>query len=137
MSGSMKISLKFDVSGPLADSTAEKVVTDWQQATAKALGDRARDLLAAFPMNKTGRARGGFQRNLNVVQKALGTATVAGPQITGVTWASWLQGTSKRNSSTKFKGYRLFTKTRLQVSKEAPGIAQEQLDKLMPKIGGE
>ena len=55
----------------------------------------------------------------------------------GVVWSPWLEGTSKRNDSTGFKGYGLFRKTRLQLQKLAPQIAQEQLDKVISRMGGE
>jgi hypothetical protein len=56
--------------------------------------------------------------------------------IRGVTWAPWLEGTSSRNSSTSFKGYGLFKKTRADLQKRAPVVGQEELDKIMPRLGG-
>ena len=123
------------VSGPLADGQAKAALGDWATNTAKALGDQGADMLRAFPMDKTGRARGGFQENLHPLQQG-STVTIAAPMITGVTWGPWLEGTSKRNSSTRFKGYHLFRQTRQALQKAAPDVGQAELDKIMPRLGG-
>lgn len=135
MSGALKITAKLDVSGPLADGSAGKVVEDWQRNTAAALGDEGLTLLRAVKMDRTGRARGGFQENLKVIQKGV-TAVIPGPMIRGVTWAPWLEGVSKRNESMEFRGYRPFRKTRTALNKRATEIGQRELDKLMSGIGG-
>lgn len=135
MSGSLKIEAKVDVSGALADGRAEKLVSDWQERTAKELGGEAAQMLREFPMNKSGRSRGGFAANINPVLKGA-SAVIRGPQIEGVTWAPWLEGTSSRNASTGFKGYRLFRKTRLKMQKRAVEVGQEQLDKIVAEMGG-
>jgi hypothetical protein len=92
-------------------------------------------MLRAWPMNKTGRARGGFQASLRVLQ-AGPQARIPAPAIRGVTWGPWLEGTSRRNQSTRFKGYHLFRKTRQELQRQAPGIGQRELDKVMPRIRG-
>lgn len=137
MTGVLKISLKFDASGPLADGAAQKAVDAWTENTSQALADVGVEMLRAFPMNKSGRAKGGFRQELNAVRKSPSLVTVAGPMIAGKTWTPWLEGTSTRNEGSKFKGYHLFRKTRLALSKVAPAIGQAELDKLMPAIGGE
>lgn len=135
MAGDLKITAKLDVSGPLADGTAARVTEKWASNTAAALGDEGVAMLRAVSLNKTGRARGGFQANLKVLQKGP-AAQIPGPMVRGVTWAPWLEGTSKRNESTGFKGYGLFRKTRTALNKKAPQIGQQELDKLMPELGG-
>ena len=135
MAGTYKVTAHIDVKGPLADGEAERAIKDWAVATAKALGDEGVERLRAFPMNRTGRAHGAFQANLKVIQQGP-VARIPAPQITGVTWGPWLEGTSKRNSSTRFKGYHLFRKTRQELQRLAPEIGQQELDKLLPRMGG-
>ena len=135
MAGSFKVTVEANVTGPLADGTADNVLQEWARNTSAELGRQGADLLRAFPMNKTGRAHGGFQENLKVLQQGT-TARIPAPMIRGVTWGPWLEGTSKRNESTRFKGYHLFRKTRQELNKRAPEVGQAELDKLMPKLGG-
>lgn len=135
--GSLKVTLKLDASGPLANGDADKLAEKWVENTTQALGGKAVEMLRAFPMNKSGRARGAFQAQLHTVRKSLNVVTVPGPQQKGVVWSPWLEGKSRRNETTKFAGYGLFRKTRIQLQKLAPQVGQEELDKLMAEIGGE
>ena len=135
MTKTLKVTVDAQVTGPLANGDADRALQDWAANVAKALGDEGVRALQAFPMDKTGRAHGGFQTNLHNIT-AGPTATIRGPMITGVTWAPWLEGTSKRNTSASFKGYGLFRKTRTDLQKRAPVVGQEELDKIMPRLGG-
>ena len=129
------VTASLSISGPIADGTADRVLDEFRKDARQAIADRGVELLKAFPMDKTGRARGGFQANLKTVEKDLGTA-IPGPNITGVAWTPWLEGTSQRNRSTKFKGYHLFRKVADQLGEEAGGIAQRELEKYLPEMGG-
>ena len=133
--GTLRVKAEIQVQGPLADGRAEDAMKKWADRTAKALGDEGIERLRAFRMDKTGRAHGGFQENLHLIT-AGPVARIPGPMIKGVVWTPWLEGTSQRNSSTGFKGYRLFRKTRLALQKRAPEVGQRELDRIMPEIGG-
>lgn len=134
--GALKVEVRLDVSGPLADGRADRVLEQWAQNTSQALGDEAVRLLGDFPMDKTGRATGAFKRHLHVTRATRNTVVVRGPTEKGVVWAPWLEGVSERNRSTRFKGYHLFRKTRQQLDEKADEIGQRELDKLLPQIGG-
>ena len=136
MAGSFKVEIQADITGPIGDGSADNALQEWARNTAAELGRQGVDLLRAFPMNKTGRAHGNFQANLHVIQNGP-QATIPAPMISGVTWGPWLEGTSKRNESTRFKGYHLFRKTRQELQKRAPDVGQAELDKIMPKLGGD
>jgi hypothetical protein len=135
MAGSFKVTVYADVKGPLADGAADRALDDWARNTEDALGKEGIDMLRAFPMNKTGRAHGGFENALKTVRSS-GSLRIPGPMITGVVWSPWLEGTSKRNESTRFKGYGLFRKTAARLRKRAPDVGQRELDKIMPRLGG-
>jgi hypothetical protein len=137
MAGTLKVTAYVDVSGPLADGTADRALERWEQNTSQALADEGTAMLRAFPMNKTGRAHGGFQARLHAVRRDRATVEIPGPMITGVTWAPWLEGTSKRNQSTGFGGYHLFRKTRLDLDKKATDIGERELREVMAAIGGD
>ena len=134
--GVFRLDVQADITGPLADGTADRALQDWAKATAKALGDEGVKILRAWPMDKTGRAHGAFQSNLNATEESPGLVRIKGPMISGVVWSPWLEGTSQRNRSTRFKGYGLFKKTRAQLDERAGDIGQRELDKILPRIGG-
>ena len=135
--GTLKVTVDCRVSGPLVSGDADKAAQEWAKNTTQALADKGVELLRAFPMNKSGRAHGDFENALRTTRVSPTQTRIPGPQDKGVTWAPWLEGTSKRNADTGFKGYGLFRKTRLQLQKLAPQIAQEQLDKVIGQMGGD
>lgn len=135
MAGVLRVDIRPDVRGPLADGTADEVLRQWAENTAARLGDMGGDHLRAWPMDKSGRARGNFQRELQVF-KAGPVARIPGPMDKGVVWAPWLEGVSKRNESTRFKGYRLFRKTAAWLRDQAKKVGEEELAKLIGRIGG-
>lgn len=134
--GSLKIRIDCRTEGPMASGEAQKAADEWTEKTTQAIADKGVELLRDFPMNKTGRAEGGFQRELQAVRKSPALVSIAGRRVEGVTWGPYLEGTSKRNEGGKFKGYHLFRKTRLQLNKLATGIAQAELEKVLPRMGG-
>jgi hypothetical protein len=138
MAGTFKVEVRADVKGPIADGAADDALRDWSRNVAKKLGEEGVRILKAWPFKGGGHgaSHGGFQANLKVLQQGP-VARIPGPMITGVTWSPWLEGTSKRNESTRFSGYHLFRKTAQQLRKRAPEVGQEELDKIMPRLGGD
>lgn len=48
----------------------------------------------------------------------------------------WLEGTSRRNETTGFKGYHTFRRTRLRMRRQVTPFAQEELEKFIIRMGG-
>lgn len=134
MSGSLEVTAFTTAKGPLLDHDPRRVLDEFDKDVRKAVADRGAEILKAWPFK--GARGGGFQANIHVKEEAA-AARIPGPMIRGVTWAPWLEGTSQRNRSTKFPGYHLFKKTAEQIQDEAAGIADEVLQKYLPKLGGE
>jgi hypothetical protein len=135
--GSLKVRVDCRVSGPLANGDAEKAAEDWAKNTTQALADKGVEILRSWPMNKTGRAHGAFENALKTERISPTETRIPGPMERGVVWSPWLEGTTKRNDSTGFKGYGLFRRTRLQLQKMAPQVAQAELEKALPRMGGD
>lgn len=135
--GTLKISVDCRVEGPLSNGEADKAAEEWATNTTQALADKGLEMLRGFPMDKTGRATGAFQRELQAERVSSTMTRIKGPQERGVVWSSWLEGTSERNQGNRFKGYHLFRETRRELQKAAPDIAQAELEKVLPRMGGE
>jgi len=135
--GTLRVTAYVDAKGPLFDGTAQRVVDEMRDEITKRGAQWAKDRLAQFPMDKTGRARGAFQENLRVVQRTVGYAVPA-PMIRGVVWGPWLEGVTNRNTSTRFRGYRVFRQTRQELEDgELQRIADEVAQQYLPRMGGE
>lgn len=135
MSGKLAVTASVGVSGPLAEGTSAEILDRYAADVRQAIGDRAVRLLGAVPMDKSGRAHGNFRAHLRAVPRG-NTVAVPGPMIKGQVWSPWLEGTSKRNESTGFPGYRLFRRTRLELDRQAGPIAEDVLEKYLPQLGG-
>jgi hypothetical protein len=137
MAGSFKVEISADVGGPFMHADIGAALDGWAKDVAKELGDEGVRILKAWHFKGGGHSHsgGGFQANLKVLQRGP-VARIPGPAIKGVVWSPWLEGVSKRNSSTRFKGYGLFRKTAARLRKHAPQVAERELAKIMPKLGG-
>lgn len=54
----------------------------------------------------------------------------------GIVYGPWLEGTSRRNQTTKFKGYASFRKARDVVEGRAPEMAGQVVARNMHRLGG-
>jgi hypothetical protein len=135
--GALVLNVGIEAGGPLLEpGRAAHVIKAWAHDTVKELADDGTRTLRAWPMNKSGRARGNFASALHA--KVSGAeARIPGPMITGFTWSPWLEGNSKRNNSTRFKGYRLFRKTAEDLRKKAAGVGERVLRRYIGQIGGQ
>lgn len=150
--GTLKIKVDCRTEGPLSNGEAEKAAQDWATNTTQAIADKGvemlrgwtwdrgggqgRDTSGRFTRRESGRARGAFRAALKTVRKSPTQVNIPGPQQRGVAWSPWLEGITRRNESTGFKGYHLFRETRKQLNKLAPDIAQTELEKVLPRMGG-
>lgn len=127
----MNISIGASVSGPIADGSATTALREWLDASKKDVADQAVDKLRAVRMDRTGRATGHYQGMIRSRLVTFNDLLIDNPVIYG----PWLEGTSKRNESTRFKGYKLWRRTKLQMARQAPSIAEKKLDQYRSRIG--
>jgi len=123
------------VSGPLFDGEADAAVQEWLAATRKRVADEGVLMLKAFPMDKSGRARGVFESMVHRVSSPR-VESIPGPQERGVVWSPWLEGVSRRNDTTRFKGYHLFRRTALLLGRRWKRDAQAELARFIGRMGG-
>lgn len=134
---SMSVTAYVDCTGPMFDGSGEQAVGELTREIARRGAEWAEQNLQGAPMDKSGRAHGTFQASLHVVEKSAGFS-VPGPMIKGLVWAPWLEGKSKRNRTTHFAGYGIFSKTRGELEdSQAQEIAEATLTEFMPRLGSE
>jgi hypothetical protein len=111
------------VSGPLFDGRAAKAVKDFlddaaKDVAAQALADVQTTLNASIK-NPTPY----YETQINVEKQ--GDAQVVNDR--GVIYGPWLEGTSSRNSSTRFKGYSAFRRAAQSVEGKVTGLVERAL----------
>lgn len=131
--------LGIRVSGPLFDGRADRAVYDFLDAVKKETAEIGRDWIRidAEGMNRSG--RGGTGRaSAGVVIKGsrFNDQIINGAIREGEYSWPWLEGTSSRNASTRFKGYHAFRKNRVKLRRNWPEIARHLLPKYLPLMGG-
>jgi hypothetical protein len=52
----------------------------------------------------------------------------------GVVYGPWLEGTTSRNRTTRFKGYKTFRRIRLKLRKQVTPVAQRNLDRYLSRL---
>jgi hypothetical protein len=132
----VKIDITVHPAGPLLDGRADGALAQWQESTSKAIADEGMERLGKVPMNKSGRSKGNFRASLHEVRQSRAAVTIPGPMIRGATWAPWLEGTSRRNRSTRFRGYHLFRDTARELDGLAEQIGERELAKVIADMGG-
>jgi hypothetical protein len=137
--GALKVTVDCRVDGPLADGRADAVLRQWRDATVREITQAGRDYIAAEAQTFDRSGRGGTGRAAAGVQAhaAGGEGTITGGIREGEFSWPWLEGTSKRNFTTGFKGYRTFRRTRLRLDREAQAIGERELARVLPLIGGQ
>ena len=124
--------VKVKVGGPLFDGRAIGDVKEWADKTVKDVAEYAVKQLDAFEMDKTGRGTGRYQSEIRTTNLGDNSILIDDPLVYG----PWLEGTSKRNEDTRFKGYRLWRKTRTRVRAAFKDYAQKNLDEYLAKMNG-
>ena len=128
----IRINIGVHASGPLFDGAPDHVVHAWLDGVKRDLAREGVNRLRSFHMDKTGRATGHYQAEIVTSTLAFNDIRIHDPVVYG----PWLEGTSERNRSTRFKGYRLWRKTKQLLQEDAPRIAQEKMPDLVRRLGG-
>lgn len=124
--------------GPLFDGRAVAASHEFLNKATQRLAETGRDwiMIDANAMDRSG--RGGTGRaaaGVLIYDRGDGRA-IFGEMNAGQVWWPWLEGTSKRNRSTRFGGYHTFRKTRQRLADHLQDIVRPLLDEFLAKIGG-
>lgn len=117
----MRIGMKVSTSGPVfsgeanrllekaAQEAVQELVEMGEQRLDEKLRPRPAGVFLSVQQAQRGKAStGNYRRNVHgMVKRLIGTITDG-----GVVYGPWLEGISRRNQTTRFKGYAQFRKTR-------------------------
>jgi hypothetical protein len=117
--------------GPLfSDSTPREVIADMLEKSEEAMADR---LLGFVHANLKGSLRhptGYYQSHVGKVHRGTQWRVTDG----GVIYGPWLEGVSRRNARTRFKGYASFRRARQQVQRVAAAEVQRVADQQIGRL---
>lgn len=123
--------MSVEFSGPLFDGTAARLLQQGADEAEQAVGIELRN---QWRSNLAGsaRQRTGFYESRVRLESSRGDTVVTDR---GVVYANWLEGTSRRNASTRFKGYRHIERAFAAVDPQAGQITERALGPFIAKMG--
>jgi len=129
-----RISAYVTVAGPLLEGRGPAILREFFDDATKLVAERGREEVSKRATSRPRHPTGAFARS--VVVKQFGRSRAINATYPGVTYGPWLEGTSTRNASTRFKGYRLFKLTRGRLRKQVAELVQGLLDRAVARLGG-
>jgi hypothetical protein len=132
------MAVKIILTGPVFDGQAEVAARDFVRSLTAEIADIGRDWikLDTERMDKSGRGGTGAAAGGVKVAGAGGQFVVSGGIREGEYAWPWLEGTSRRNQTTGFKGYHSFRRTTLRMRKQVTPFAQAELAGFISRMGG-
>jgi hypothetical protein len=134
--------------GPMFTGLAEQAIDAWARDTEEELANqgqaeiRRRTRLMRRSNSSMRKIRvygyrahtGAAERHVRVYSRA-GAWYIAGESREGEVWWPWLEGTSKRNLSSRFKGYHTFRIVKNLLQRRAKRVGEEILQRYKPRMG--
>src|SRR6185437_4824054 len=125
-------------SGPLFDGMAPARIDEFMHKATRRVAETGQDWIkiAANEMDRSGRGgTGRAAEGVVLYERDVGYA-IFGEMKEGDVWWPWLEGTSQRNTSTRFKGYHTFRSVRMRLSQHLQEIVRPLVDDLIRELGG-
>lgn len=128
---------KVTLTGPLFDGSAAAAAKDFTGSIGGEIAEIGRDWvrLDTDRMTRSGRNTGAAAGGVELAG-GNGRYVISGGIRKGEYSWPWLEGTSRRNQSTGFKGYGTFRRTRLRMRKQVTPFAQIRLEEYLARMGG-
>lgn len=128
----MSADVTVETTGPLFDGSASRILAafeaDATEQVAQAAHQQLQRSMAVFK-NPTGYYRSRTVTDLRAPDHAV-------VHDSNVIYGNWLEGTSRRNDETRFKGYHLYRKTTQNIEKLAPRMVERIMAGYVRRFGG-
>lgn len=118
-------------SGPLFSGEAARVLDRMTEEIAAEVGKVAERDVKARLGQVLRHPTGKYQRRIRAAAETSGRVVVDDQRSV---YGPWLEGTSRRNQTTRFKGYSTFRRVLQQVEGKAPAIAQQVVARTLGRL---
>lgn len=122
------------MTGPLYDGTAADAVTDFLDATTRDLADLGLNEVQSRLRSVLKDPTGHYMSKVTTDRASTDRVEITD---NGVIYGPWLEGTSSRNKTTRFKGYSTFRRTVQWLEGQVDNVAGTHLGRAMPRMGGD
>ena len=129
---------KVKLEGPLFTGEAAKAAVDFTAGLSREIALIGQNWIKveAHGFDKSGRNTGAAADGVELVGQGANWVIRGGIRAGEYSWP-WLEGTTKRNQSTQFRGYKTFSRTRARMRRQVTPFAQAELEKFIAAMGGE
>lgn len=129
---------KVKIEGPLFDGEAQKAADEFTAALARQVAEIGQTWIKveAHGFDRSGRNTGAAADGVELAGEGRNYVIRGGIRAGSYSWP-WLEGTTQRNTTTGFKGYKTFSRTRARMRKQVTPFAQAELEKFIAAMGGE
>lgn len=118
-----------EISGPFFQNPGgivDAAIREAEMAVAREAEEMVQDRLRVVLRHPTGR----YQRRIRVAE----TGGVVRVDDSNTIYGPWLEGTSRMNERTRFKGYATFRHVSQQVERQAQTIAERVIDRYVRRL---
>lgn len=128
---------KISISGPLFDGEAAHAADEFTAALAREIAETGKLWIQveAHGFDKSGRNTGAAADGVELVGHGRDYVIRGGIRAGSYSWP-WLEGVSQRNTTTQFKGYKTFRRTRGRLRRQVMPWAKAELEKFIAEMGG-
>lgn len=129
---------RVKLEGPLFTGEAAKAAAEFTANLSKEIALIGQNWIKveAHGFDKSGRNTGAAADGVELIGQGRDWVISGGIRAGQYSWP-WLEGTSKRNTTTQFRGYKTFSRTRARMRKQVTPWAQAELEKFVAAMGGE
>lgn len=138
MAGGLYVNTSAERYGPIFDGRAQVAVKEFEAAVTREAAEIGRDWIriAAMAMDKSGRGGTGRAAAGVLLNPIPDGWRIFGAMVKGQVWWPWLEGDSRRNLSTRFRGYHAFRTAKFKLQRTVPAIAELKMAEYLPQMGG-
>jgi hypothetical protein len=122
------------LSGPMFDGRDVAIVRRFFEDAKRLVTAEGEEQIRQRVGRRAKHPTGAYARAVRTHDFAKGRTILA--EYPQVLYGPWLEGTSTRNASTRFRGYKLFRLSRLWLRKNLAQIIQQRLDRAIAELNG-
>jgi hypothetical protein len=126
------ITVTTKTSGPLFNGSARRIIADLGRDATQAVGQAVISELH-FKMDRSFKNPTPYYETQVVMDRSADSIQI---HDRGVVYGPWLEGTSSRNRTTRFKGYMIWRRTFQEINAKVDSIISQVVDRQVRRLRG-